>query len=102
MISVLAPTPRPRLDLTIRCGLEFVYEAPLPTPAIFVVKAQSTPEQAIEEERFSLVPQLETTEFCDDHGNIVHRVVLPPGSTTIRLDSLVRRFESSGEYRRDR
>ncbi len=79
----------PPLELTIRCGLEFVYQTQQPTPAIFLVRPQSGLKQVIEEERLSFNPHVEAVEFPDVHGNIVHRVVLPMGTTTLRYDSLV-------------
>ena len=40
--------PKAKLDLTLRCGLEFVYDAPLPAPAIMLLKPQSGPQQIVE------------------------------------------------------
>ncbi|HEY2343444.1 MAG TPA: transglutaminase family protein, partial [Chthoniobacteraceae bacterium] len=85
-----SPDPsHPSLDLTIRCGFEFVYQSTTPTPAILLLKPQSGPWQNIEEERLTFQPQLHSTEYFDTHGNLVHRVVFPAGLTTIRYDSLI-------------
>ncbi len=83
------PYPRPRLDLTIRCGFEFIYHAQAPTPAVMLLKPQSGLHQVIEEERLSIEPQLDTSECHDEHDNIMHRIFLPPGATRVRFDSLV-------------
>jgi transglutaminase-like putative cysteine protease len=80
---------QPACDLTIRCGLEFIYTATAPTAATFLLKPQSGPSQMIQEEHFSLVPHLEVSEFTDAHGNVEHRVVLPQGQTRVRYDAFV-------------
>ncbi len=77
------------LDLTIRCGLELVYEATAPTPAILLLRPRLEPFESIEREEFSVEPKLPLVAFEDWHGNIAQRVVLPPGRTTIRHDSFI-------------
>ena len=79
----------PVLDLTIRCGLHFVYEASSPTPAILVLKTQSGATQSIQEEHFSFEPAHPDREFTDPHGNVVHRVMLPAGQTVIHYDAMI-------------
>jgi len=86
--------PAPNLDalpfeLTIRCGLEFGYEATAPTPAILLLKPRLNPQQYIEKEQLTFEPKLPSVEFEDLHGNIAHRVVLPIGRTTVRHDAFV-------------
>jgi len=83
------PYPKPKLDLTLRCGLELVYDAPLPAPALMLLKPQSGPQQIVEEERLCFEPQVPTMECPDGLGNIIHRITLPPGKTRIRFDSLI-------------
>lgn len=77
------------LDLTIRCGLEFVYQASAETPMFLRIKPRLDTWQYIEKEHLIFDPRLSSLEFEDQHGNIVHRVNLQPGRTTIRHDALV-------------
>ena len=77
------------LDLTVRLGCELVYEVPVATPAYVVVRPRRVPLQRIQQEMFTLEPNLHTTEEIDSHGNAVDRVLLKPGSNTIRHDALV-------------
>lgn len=84
----MTPSSLP-LDLTIRAGLEFVYEAATTTPIILLIKARNDPRQHIEKEWLSFEPKVRPEEYVDVHGNIVHRFLLPPGRTTIRHDSFV-------------
>jgi transglutaminase-like putative cysteine protease len=77
------------LDLTIRCGLEFVYEASAVTPIFLLIKPRLDTWQYIEKEQLVFSPKLSSLEYEDQHGNIVHRVNLPVGRTTIRHDTFV-------------
>src|SRR5215210_4000692 len=83
-----SPAPLP-LDLTIRAGLEFIYEAALPTPIVLLIKPRNDRTQHIEKEWLTFEPKIGPHEFFDSHGNIVHRFVLPPGRTSIRHDAFV-------------
>jgi len=77
------------LDLTVRVGLEFVYESTAPTPLFLLIKPRLDTVQYIEKEQLSFNPHLCSLEYEDLHGNIVHRVTLPKGTTTIRHDAFV-------------
>jgi transglutaminase-like putative cysteine protease len=77
------------LDLTIRVGLEFVYQAAAVTPILLLIKPRLDTWQYIEKEQFTVDPKLSTHEYEDTHGNIVQRVNLPPGRTTVRHDAFV-------------
>ncbi|SRR5581483_2653738 len=91
MIHANAPfTPEPvELDLTIRCGLEFVYETAAPTPIFLAITPRLDTTQYIEKEQLVFDPRLSSVEYEDMHGNIVHRVNLPQGRTMIRHDVFV-------------
>lgn len=80
---------KPRLDLTVRVGCELIYDTYWPTPAAMVVRPRRRPLQRIEREMFALEPDLHIVEDTDSHGNTVDRVILKPGSNTIRHDALV-------------
>ena len=79
----------PQLDLTIRVGLEFVYQAAQPTPILLLIRPRLDPSQHIEKEQLSFDPQVAMEEREDEHGNLVQRFVLPPGEMRIRHDAFV-------------
>jgi len=76
------------LDLTIRCGLEFVYQASAPTPMALLIQPAHSPTQRIDAEQLFL-GNLQAEFSIDTHGNRMHRIILPPGQTVIRHDALV-------------
>jgi transglutaminase-like putative cysteine protease len=77
------------LNLTVRIGCRQTYEAKDPTAALFMIKPRRDEAQSVCQERFSFSPSLSGVEYQDEHDNIVYRVVLPPGATTIEHDALV-------------
>jgi transglutaminase-like putative cysteine protease len=79
----------PTLDLTIRCGLDFAYDASEPTPMILVIQPLNGPWQQIDREQLSLYPNIPVQRYQDVHGNVVHRLILPPGRTSVRHDSFI-------------
>ena len=76
-------------ELTIRIGLEFVYETQIESPLFLLIKPRLEPAQSITKELLEIQPGLSLQEYADPHGNIVSRVNLPPGRTTIRHDAFV-------------
>lgn len=76
------------LDLTIRSGLDFIYQASAPTPAVLIIQPQNSESQRIVAEDLFL-GNIWVDQSVDTHGNIVHRFVLPPGQTKIRYDALI-------------
>lgn len=81
--------PVPALDLTIRCGFDFTYDAAAPTPIMLVAQPRDGAWQRIEAEELHIGLNLEVEQGEDSHGNVVHRFTLPPGRTQIRHDALV-------------
>ena len=77
------------LDLTIRCGLEFTYEAVSPTPMILLIQPGVGPAQRIEKQQLTFTPQVAVRHYEDWHGNLGHTFNLPAGRTTIRYDAFV-------------
>ena len=77
------------LDLTVRVGCDFVYEATAPTPVLLVLKPRIDVRQVIREEKLSFGPSLPPHEFEDYHGNITYQTVLQPGRNEIRHDAIV-------------
>jgi len=76
-------------ELTIRCGLDLAYDALDYTPMILVVQPQNTHWQRIEREQLSFFPNVPVQVYQDVHGNIVHRLILPPGRTSVRHDAFI-------------
>jgi transglutaminase-like putative cysteine protease len=78
-----------QLDLTIRVGLEFVYQASQPTPILLLIRPRLDPSQHIEKEQLSFDPHVAMEEHEDEHGNLVQRFVLPQGEMRVRHDAFV-------------
>lgn len=85
----IIPLPAPPLDLTIRCGLDFTYDALTPTPMTLLIQPQASDAQRIEIEELRIAPEFPIQTCEDTHGNIVHRFTLPVGRTTIHHDALI-------------
>jgi transglutaminase-like putative cysteine protease len=81
--------PDAPLDLTIRCGFDFAYDAMAPTPIVMFIQPQSGPRQSVENHLLAFTPQVPTWLFQDWHGNLMQRFDLPPGRTSIRHDAFV-------------
>lgn len=76
-------------ELVIRCGFEFIYEAADWTPAILVVQPRLDPWQRKVKEQTTISTSISVEAYEDSHGNIVQRLILPPGATTVRHDVFV-------------
>jgi transglutaminase-like putative cysteine protease len=81
--------PTPPLDLAVRIGCKIAYEASADTPALVVFKPRQGSYQSIRQESMQFESELSATEFEDDHENIVYRLILKPGSNTLRYDAIV-------------
>ena len=79
----------PAPDLTIRCGLEFSYEAVDPTHIVLMIQPRLEPNQRLECEQLHFSPYLFVNMYTDVHGNVARRFDLPTGRTTIRHDAFV-------------
>src|SRR5207247_10841871 len=75
--------------LTLLCGLAFIYCAATPTPITLLIKPRLDRWQHIEREQFSFEPHMPIEEHEDEHGNLLHRLVLAPGETHVRHDAFV-------------
>lgn len=56
---------------------------------IMVIQPQSGPGQRIEHQQLDFSPNVPVQTYQDVNGNIVHRLVLPPGRTTVRHDAMI-------------
>ncbi len=81
--------PLPALDLSVRVGCELTYGCLSETPALVTFKPRHDTYQSIRHESVVFEPELPATEFEDDHGNIVYRTVLKPGTNLLRYDAIV-------------
>jgi len=88
-IHPTAAEPIPSLDLAVRVGCEITYECGAETPALVTCKPRHDSYQSIRHESVVFEPELPATEFEDDHGNIVYRTVLKPGTNLLRYDAIV-------------
>jgi transglutaminase-like putative cysteine protease len=84
-----APIPA-ALDLTVRVGCECAYTAPAETPILVLFKPRQGTTQLIREERIHFEPGLIPSEFEDEHGNIVYRLMLKKGLNFLRYDAIVK------------
>jgi transglutaminase-like putative cysteine protease len=76
--------------LALRLGCELVYYTARATPALMVVRPVSTQHHRVEAETYTFHPAGNLIEEVDVHGNRVDRMVLQPGTTTIRHDAIVK------------
>ncbi len=72
----------------MRVGCSFVYETPRPVPLLLNLKPRRDPRQALQAEQLVFGVNLPAEEFEDLHGNIVYRLLLPPGRHEIRHDAI--------------
>ena len=80
---------RPRPPLTVRVGCAFTYETATATPLLLNLKPRHDAGQALQEEKLVLGASLPAEEFEDAHGNLVCRLLLPPGRHEFRHDAIV-------------
>ncbi len=85
----LSTLPSPPLDLAIRIGCEIVYETAEKTPILVSIAPRQDRFQLIRQQSLQFEPLAATTEFQDDHGNIVNRLFLEPGRNVLRYDAIV-------------
>ena len=84
-----SPSPAPNLDLAVRVGCELIYEAAADTPALVTLKPRHDALQYVRQESLQFEPQSATSEFEDDHFNIVYRTIFKRGKNLLRYDAIV-------------
>ena len=77
------------LNLAVRVGCSLAYEAPVPTPVLFVLRPRLDGRVIVMQEQLSFGIAQPSSEFQDSHGNITYRATLMPGRNEIRHDALV-------------
>ena len=75
--------------ITVRCGLDFAYEALDPTHIVLLIQPRPDESQHLLEERLEISPEIPVVTYHDGHHNVVRRFDLPAGRTTIRHDALI-------------
>jgi transglutaminase-like putative cysteine protease len=83
----MASTLERRLKVDVGC--DFTYEASSKTPAVFLVRPNPSGGQAVLEERWQSVPDVDFHDYVDLYGNAFRRITIPPGITTVRYDASV-------------
>ncbi|HZZ41436.1 MAG TPA: transglutaminase family protein [Tepidisphaeraceae bacterium] len=73
----------PPPTLTLRCGLEFSYHSPAPTPATFLITPRLDPDQHLLHQNLLITPTLPHTHAKDSHGNSILRLTIPANQVTI-------------------
>ena len=76
------------LSLTVRVGCNLVYETPLYTPCLFVIRPKRDERHVAQDERCFFGPYLSGQEYTDAHGNLTYRTMLVPGRNEINMDAL--------------
>jgi transglutaminase-like putative cysteine protease len=88
-MNIPSTHPTYPLDLAVRAGCEIVYETDVDTPILVCFKPRQGARQQIRQEVVDFQPLLTATEFEDNHGNIIYRLVLRPGRNVLRYDALI-------------
>src|SRR3954470_8211378 len=76
-------------SITIRCGVDFAYDAVDPTQIVLLIQPRLEAGQRIESEQLQFSPGVAVDEYQGGHRNIVRRFELPVGRTTVRHDAFV-------------
>ncbi len=81
--------PPQQFDLTVRVGCSLAYEVTGSATLLLNLKPRPNRDHAVVFEAITLGNNLPFEEFADSHGNLVTRIVLPPGTHCIRHDAIV-------------
>jgi transglutaminase-like putative cysteine protease len=79
----------PPLQLTVRIGCQFVWQASMAVAMTLSVRPRESEHQKVVQERLTFSPHLATLSFVDFLGNNIDRVILQPGENIIHHDALV-------------
>jgi transglutaminase-like putative cysteine protease len=97
--TLLAPAAEPPKRapgrLLLRLGYEIVFDVPAPTPMQLMLYAHpSVAHRLITPDTIHVEPHVPVTDFIDDFGNRVGRIIAPPGQMRIFGETIV---EDSGQ-----
>ena len=84
-----ATADSPVLDLAVRVGCKLVYSVNNDVPTFAILKPQHEPTQSIRQESIQFSRDSSVTEYRDEHGNVIYRMVLEPGEHFLTYDAIV-------------
>jgi transglutaminase-like putative cysteine protease len=73
----------------VRVGCEFRFDASLAVPAVVLVRARSDGGVTVDRETWHVQPSGSFSDLVDVYGNHARRVVIGPGSASLRYDAEV-------------
>ena len=76
------------LDLAVRVGCKMVYDTAFDAPMSLAIKARHDTHQFITQESLAMVPIQAASDFQDDHGNLILRLNLGAGETSLVYDAI--------------
>ena len=89
------PVFRPPGRLLLRLGYEIIFDVPTPTPMLLMLYAHpSVSHRLVGPETIHVEPHVPVTDYLDDFGNRVGRIIAPPGQVRIYSESVI---QDSGE-----
>jgi transglutaminase-like putative cysteine protease len=93
--AAAVPVLRPPGRLLLRLGYEIIFDVPAPTPMLLMLYAHpSVSHRLLAPETIHVEPQVRVTDYLDEFGNRVGRIIAPPGHVRIYSESVI---EDSGE-----
>ncbi len=76
--------------MNIRIGYDLVFDVPGPTPILMALRIHPAEEpNLLRPENLTVEPEVPTTEYLDDFGNRLTRVLAPAGTFRITNDTMV-------------
>jgi transglutaminase-like putative cysteine protease len=86
-IPYIVPPP---LELAVRVGCALTYEIPASVPLFLLVKPRIGIRQLMLEEKLVFGAGIPAQQLEDTHGNVLYRLMLPPGRHEIVHDAIFR------------
>ena len=84
------PNHRPPGPLLLRLGYEIVFDVPAPTTMLLMLYAHpSVAHRLASPDGIQVEPHVPVTDFIDDFGNRVGRILAPPGQVRIWSESII-------------
>jgi transglutaminase-like putative cysteine protease len=77
------------LDITVRVGCHFAYQAAFPIPTLLIVRPMLDEHHYVIQDRLSCSPWIPSGDYMDGQGNQVLRWSMQPGLNVVHYDALV-------------
>ena len=90
--------PDERRLVRIRVGCEFRFDAPVPVPAVVLLRARSDGGVTVERETWDVQPSASFSDLLDTYGNHARRVVIGAGAASLRYDAEVTTSAALDEF----